>query len=166
MTVERVDEIIDRYGADATLSLAILQSIQGQYNYLPREALEHTAERLGIPLSEVYRLATFYRSFSLQPRGEYVIKVCLGTACHLCEGWRTLEQLERELGIRAGGTTSDGKFSLEATGCLGACAQAPLMVVNEQPYVKMSYAKARQLIARLASGEMQPGDELAELTAD
>jgi len=166
MSVERVNEIIDRYGADPSLSLAILQSIQGEYSYLPREALEHTAERLGIPLTEVYRLATFYRSFSLKPKGEYMITVCLGTACHLCEGWRILEQLERELGIKAGGTTPDGKFSLEATGCLGACAQAPLMVVNEQPYGKMSYAKARQLIARLASDEMQPGDEIAELTAD
>ena len=149
MSLDRVNEIIDRYGADRTVSLAVLQDIQRECNYLPREALELVAERLGIPPGEVYRLATFYRTFTLRPKGEYCIRVCLGTACHVHRGPRILEAMERELGIKAGETTPDGKFSLEATACLGACAQAPLVLVNEDPHVKMTAASAAELVAEL-----------------
>ena len=153
MSVERVNEIIDRYGADRTASLAMLQDIQREYIYLPREALELAAERLGMPLGEVYRMATFFTAFSLQPKGEYICKVCLGTACHVRGSPRILEAMERELGIKAGQTSSDGKFSLEAVRCLGACALGPIVVINEEPHAYITPDKAAKLIAQLSAGE-------------
>ncbi len=156
MNLDRINEIIDRYGADRTASLAVLQDIQHEYNYLPREALELAAGRLDMPLGEVYRMATFFGAFSLQPKGEYICRVCLGTACHVRGGQRILEALERELGIKAGQTTSDGKFSLEAVRCLGACALAPIIVVNEDPHASMNSDKATRLIAKLAGGKVKP----------
>ncbi len=155
MTVDtdQINEIIDCYGADRMNALAILQDIQRAYNYLPRESLELTAERLDVPVGEIYRLATFFTAFSLQPKGEYMCKVCMGTACHVLGGPRILEALERELGIKAGETTSDGKFSLEAVRCLGACALGPVMVINEEPHGYMTPEKATSLIQKIASGE-------------
>ena len=155
MNVERVHEIIDRYGADSMASLAVLQDIQREYNYLPREALELAAERLGMPLSEIYRMATFFRAFSLQPKGEYICTVCLGTACHVRGGPRILDALERELNIKAGNTTADGKFSLEAVRCVGACALGPVLLVNEEPNGYMSPDKATKLVAQMANGEVE-----------
>ena len=146
MNLDQVNEIIDRYGADRAVSLAVLQDIQQEYNYLPREALELVAERLSIPLGEVYHMATFYRSFTLRSKGEYCIRVCLGTACYVHAGSLILEAFERELGIKAGESTSDGKFSLEATSCLGACAQAPFVMVNEEPYAKMTTDRVSEVI--------------------
>ena len=155
MNLDRVSEIIDHYGMEPTNTLAILQDIQREYNYLPREALELTAKRLSMPLGEVYGLATFFKSFSLQPKGEYVCKVCLGTACHVRGSPRILEALERELGIEAGQTTPDGRFSLEAVRCLGACALAPLVVINEEPHSSMTPDKATRLIAKLAGSKVK-----------
>lgn len=143
---DRVNEIIDSYGADRAASLAILQEIQQEYNYLPRAALELVAERLGIPLGEVYHLATFYRSFTLKPRGEFCIRVCLGTACHVHGGPRILEAFERALGIKAGESTPDGAFSLEATSCMGACAQAPYVMVNETPHPQLTTDRVPEVI--------------------
>jgi NADH-quinone oxidoreductase subunit E len=155
MNLDRVNAIIDDYGADRTASLAILQDIQREYNYLPREALELAAQRLAMPPGEIYRMATFFRAFSLNPKGEYMCKVCLGTACHVLGGSRILETLERELGIKAGQTTPDGKFSLEAVRCLGACALGPVVVVNEEPHGYMTPDKAAKFIAKLAAGEVE-----------
>ena len=157
-SIDRVYEIIECYGSDRMASLAVLQDIQREYNYLPREALELVAERLGMPLGEVYGMATFFGAFSLQPKGEYMCKVCLGTACHVLGGPRILEALERELGIKVGQTTPDGKFSLEAVRCLGACALGPVVVVNEEPHGYMTPDKASKLIARLAAGKVEQAE--------
>lgn len=148
-----LSEILDRYPPDRTSSLAVLEDIQAAYKYLPREALEAVAERLGMNLGEVYQLATFYTAFSLTPKGDYVVKVCLGTACHVGGGSRILVALEKGLGIKAGGTTEDNKFSLEAVRCLGACALGPMVLVNERPYSKMTPVKVEELIGQLRSGE-------------
>lgn len=156
MSEERVNKIIDSYGADRTASLAVLQDIQREYNYLPREALELAAERLDIPLSDIFCMATFFKAFSLQPKGEYICKVCLGTACHVRGGARILETLERDLNIKAGETTADGKFSLEAVRCVGACALGPILLVNEEPHGYMTSDKATELVHRLAAGEAKP----------
>lgn len=156
---QQVDAIVDRYGANKQFSLAILQDIQRTYNYLPREALVRVAQRLDLSLGEIYRLATFFTAFSLQPKGEYIIKVCLGTACHVQGGPRILDQLERDLNIKAGQTTPDGKFSVEAVRCLGACALAPVMLVNEEVHGKMSGAAASKLIEKLSKGEAVKGEE-------
>lgn len=155
MNLDRVNEIIDHYVADRTASLAILQDIQREYNYLPREALELAAERLGMPLGEIYAMATFFKAFSLQPKGEYICKVCLGTACHVRGGPRILESLERELNIKAGNTTADGKFSLEVVRCVGACALGPILMVNEEPHAYITPDKASKLIAKQATGEVE-----------
>ncbi len=157
--IGRVSEIIDSYGADRANALAILQDIQREYNFLPREALELTARRINVPAGEIYRLATFFRAFSLHPKGEYVCKVCLGTACHVLGGARILDALERELGIRAGQTSGDGKFSLEAVRCLGACALGPVVVVNEEPHGYMTPDKAVELLRKLASGTLEATPE-------
>lgn len=156
---QRLDAIVDRYGANKQFSLAVLQDTQKAYNYLPREALVHIAQRLDLSLGEVYRLATFFAAFSLQPKGDYVIKVCLGTACHVQGGPRILDQLERDLNIKAGQTTADSKFSIEAVRCLGACALAPVLLVNEDVHGKMSGAAASKLVEKLNKG---PGVEEEE----
>jgi NADH-quinone oxidoreductase subunit E len=161
----RVNEIIETYGADRTNALAILQDIQREFSFLPRAALELTAQRLGVPVGEIYRMATFFKAFSLHPKGDYVCKVCLGTACHVMGGPRILDALERELGIRAGQTTGDGKFSLEAVRCLGACALGPVMVVNEEPHGYMTPDKAVELVRRLAGGEPAQAERAAAAPA-
>ena len=146
MNLEQVDKIIDAYGADRATSLAVLQEIQQEYNYLPRAALERVSERLDMNLGDLYQLATFYRTFTLQPKGEFCIKVCLGTACHVHGGPRILEAFERELGVKAGESTPDGLYSLEATSCLGACAQAPFVMVNDEPYPQMTVARVPEVL--------------------
>jgi len=155
---ERVDNIVERYGAEKQFSLAVLQDIQKTYNYLPREALDRIAERLGVSRGEIYRLATFFAAFSLQAKGDYVCKVCLGTACHVRGSPRLLEALKRELGIEAGETTADGKFTLEAVRCLGACALAPVLVVNEEPHGHMTSDKVARLIAGLSEREAEKAE--------
>lgn len=152
MNAQRVDEIIDTYQADPTCTLAILQDVQAEYKYLPREAIIQTANRLGVTLGEVYRMATFFRAFSLEPKGEYTVKVCLGTACHVRGAVQILEQFERDLGIKARETSPDRKFSLDVVMCLGACALGPVVVVNEETHGEMSPDKAHQLVAQLKNG--------------
>lgn len=159
---QKLDAIIDRYGASKQFSLAVLQDTQRAYNYLPREALEHIAKRLDVSWGEVYRLATFFAAFSLQPKGDYVIKVCLGTACHVQGGPRILDQLERDLNIKAGQTTADRKFSIEAVRCLGACALAPVMLMNEDVHGKMSGAAASKLVEKLSGVEGEGAKEEEE----
>jgi NADH:ubiquinone oxidoreductase subunit E len=158
MSLDQVNEIIDRYGGERTNTLAILQDIQREYNYLPRQALELVAKRMGMPLGEVYGMATFFKAFSLQPKGQYVCKVCLGTACHVRGGPRILEALERELGIKASKTTPDGRFSLEAVRCLGACALGPILVINEEPHAHVSPDKATRLITQVAGGKVEKAE--------
>ncbi len=161
MSEIQVSEIFDRYPADRTSSMAVLEDIQAEYKYLPREALEATAGRLRMPLSEVYQIATFFKSFSLTPKGDHIIKVCLGTSCHVGGGPRIMDAVEKKIGVKAGNTTPDNKFSLEAVRCVGACAQGPVMLVNDQVYPKMSSVKAEELIDQLAAGEVSPEAEEA-----
>ena len=146
MNLERVNEIIDAYGADPACSLVVLQEIQQENNFLPREALELVSERLKIPRGQVYGLATFYRTFSLKPKGKFRVRVCLGTACHVHGGPTILESFERQLGIRAGESTPDGLFSLEASSCMGACAQAPYVQVNEEPHNQVTPVHAGEVV--------------------
>jgi NADH-quinone oxidoreductase subunit E len=149
----RVGEIVRSYDADPTNSLAILQDVQREYGYLPRQALELVAQLVGIPQGHVYRLATFFKAFSLNPKGEHQCKVCLGTACHVKGGALILEQLEKELGIKAGNTTADGKFSLEGVRCLGACALAPIVVIDDEPLGQMTSDAATKQIRSLRAGQ-------------
>jgi len=127
--------------------IQVLQDIQDRFHWLPPEALEHVADALGVPLVQVYGVATFYKAFSLSPRGRHICTVCLGTACHIRGGEAVLEQFERKLGIAAGQTTPDGKYTLERVNCLGACALAPLAVVDGRYYGQMNEAKAEAVLA-------------------
>ncbi|MFO7957099.1 MAG: NAD(P)H-dependent oxidoreductase subunit E [Candidatus Brocadiia bacterium] len=134
----RAESIVQKYGAKRSSLIHVLQDLQEEFDYLPRAALECTSERLGVPISEVLRVATFYAAFSLEPRGEHMVTVCMGTACHVRGAERILLRLQDVLGIEAGGTTDDLQFSLETVNCLGACALGPLISVDGKYYGKMT----------------------------
>jgi NADH-quinone oxidoreductase subunit E len=146
MDLKKVDEIIDKYNVEKGSLIGIFQDIQQEWRYLPREAILRVVERLGVPITQAYMVATFYKSFSLVPRGEHEIHVCLGTACHLRGGQRLVENFERTLNVRAGETTADMKFTLETVNCLGACALAPLVRVDQKNYGKMTGDKISKII--------------------
>jgi len=136
-----IDAIIERYEGKESAILAILQDIQAKEKYLPREALEHLGQQLHIPINKVYRIATFYRAFSLTPRGRHEVCVCMGTACHVRGAQRIVDQMNLELGIRPGETTKDQNFTLETVNCLGVCAAGPVVAIEGQYFGKMSPMK-------------------------
>jgi NADH-quinone oxidoreductase subunit E len=138
MERSEIDTIVQQYDGKPSAILAILQDIQGKNKYLPRETLEYLGEKLSIPLNKIYRIATFYRAFSLTPRGLHEINVCLGTACHVRGGQRILDQLKMELGISPGETTPDRNFSLGTVNCLGVCAAGPVVAIDGEYFGKMS----------------------------
>jgi NADH-quinone oxidoreductase subunit E len=128
--LQAVCEIIEKHGFQEASLIGILQDIQTKERYLPRKALVQVSKSLDIPLPRIYEVATFYKAFSLEPKGRHTIQVCLGTACHVREGERVLDYLESRLELKAGETTKDKTFTLESVNCLGACALGPVMVVN------------------------------------
>lgn len=134
----KVKGVLQKYQHDNSLLVDILQDIQTETGYLPKEVLEETAKGLGIPLSRVYSVATFFKAFSLKPRGRYLINVCMGTACHVRGASKVAEKIEKELGIKTGETTPDLKFTLETVNCLGACALGPIVVVGEDYHGEMT----------------------------
>lgn len=138
--------IIKEYPAEARYTLAMMQDIQKEYNYIPRESMEMLAEYLDVHLSKLYSMATFYKALSLKPKGKYIIKVCDGTACHIRNSQGLIDEIESLLNIKPGETTEDGKFSLETVNCLGSCALAPVMVINEKYYGKMTVAKIKEIL--------------------
>lgn len=142
-----IEAIIDRFRADQGQLVSILQDIQDEYYYLPKDALEKVSQILDIPLSQVYSIATFFRAFSLTPRGRHLIKVCLGTACHVRGAPRVLEKMERDLGIGRGGTTDDLKFTLETVNCVGCCALGPMVTIDEEYFGQMKSDKVNSLLA-------------------
>jgi len=151
-------EIIGRQGDGASL-IALLEEIQARYRYLPREAMILASERLGVPLSQVYSVATFYSAFTLRPRGKYLIHVCQGTACHVRGSGQVLEKVSKTLGIKPGETTPDRQFTLETVNCLGACALGPIMVVEGEYYGQMSPAKVEPALGKYCRCGKQKGNE-------
>lgn len=149
---KKVSFILERYSRDASQLVAILQDIQAEYNWLPKEALEEVSQGLGIPLSRVFSVATFFRAFSLRPRGRHLIQVCLGTACHVRGAPRILEQMERELGIRPGEVTEDLQFSLETVNCVGACALGPVVIVDGDYHGQMSPDRVKEILKKYSKG--------------
>jgi NADH-quinone oxidoreductase subunit E len=142
MDLKKVDEVLNKYDENDRLKrrsalISILQDIQRDYNYLPKEALCRVSERLGIPLMEIYTIATFYTAFSLKPRGKHVVSVCLGTACHVRGGLEVLAAMERELDVKMGETTSDNKFTLKTVRCVGCCALAPVVMIGNNFHGKL-----------------------------
>ena len=146
-----VDEILAELGCEERAIIAILQSIQEHYRYLPREVFPYLAERLHVSQARIYSVATFYETFSLEPKGKFVIKVCDGTACHVRHSVPILERLRGELGLSAKKTTTDDLgFTVETVSCLGACGLAPVLTVNDKVYPAMTPDKAADLLAKLS----------------
>lgn len=145
-----LDDIIERYPGQPDYLIFLLQDIQAAFNFVSPEALQLVCDHTGVPLSQAYAVATFYQSFSLEPKGEHEIKVCLGTACHLKGAPRLVEELERRLGVKPGGTTDDLQYSLDTVNCLGACALAPVMVVDEQYKPSVTTKKLDKMLKNLA----------------
>ena len=139
-------------GADGSL-IATLEEIQAQYRYLPQEAMILVSERMGVPLSQVYSVATFYNAFSLERRGRHGICVCVGTACHVRGARQVLTRLEESLGIKPGETTSDWKYSLDTVHCLGACALGPIVVVDGEYSGQVHAKKVDELLARIEQAD-------------
>ncbi len=148
-----IDGILDRYERDPSAIISVLQDVQEEVNYLPEGALRYVAQQLDIPATKVYSLATFYRAFSLEPRGEHLVHVCTGTACHVKGTVKVLDTLERELGIRAGETDEQLEFTLETVNCLGACALGPVVVVDGEYYGEMNPAKVSRLLKKIRRGD-------------
>ena len=140
MESENVNQVLEDNVYKTTGLIAILEKIQSKYSYLPEKELKEVAEKTGRSLVDIYGIATFYRSFSLKPRGKHLISVCLGTACHVRGGPTIARELEKELGIKAGETTENREFTMETVNCLGACALGPVVVVDGHyfPQVKVS----------------------------
>jgi NADH-quinone oxidoreductase subunit E len=147
MGFEEVDSILQKYKYQHQSLISMMQDIQRVKNYLPSDTLRYISQKLEIPLSQIYHIATFYKSFSLKPRGRHIIRVCLGTACHLSGAVKNREQIERLLHIDDGETTQDGLFSLETVNCLGTCALAPVTMVNEDYYAALTPGKIDTILS-------------------
>ena len=137
VSVNEINKVLKSYPKEKRYSLAILQDVQRKFGYIPRESLDAVSAYLDIKISALYSMATFYRALSLTPRGKHFIKVCDGTACHIRGASTLLDTLQRALGIKPGETSDDGLFTLETVNCVGACAIAPVMVVDEQYHPKV-----------------------------
>jgi len=142
----KVEEIVASFPEKKGALIPALQAIQEEFGYLPRPALEHLAETLGVKLSSIYGVATFYSQFHLQPRGEHIIRVCMGTACHVRGANPLLETLERELEIKSGETTEDLRFTLEEVACIGACGLAPAVMIDDETFGRLTPEKLTEVL--------------------
>jgi NADH-quinone oxidoreductase subunit E len=142
----KVNKVLETYQNDKSALIDILHDTQSEIGYLPEEALKEISAGLGVPLSRVYSVATFFKAFSLTPRGRHLINVCMGTACHVRGSDKVLEQLEKELGIKTGGNTPDLKFTLETVNCVGACALGPMVIIGDDYHGEMTPEKVSEVI--------------------
>jgi NADH-quinone oxidoreductase subunit E len=147
-----VFKILEKYDNKGDNLVAILEDIQSKYGYLPKDVLESVAEETGRSLVDIYGVATFYKSFSLNPRGEHLISVCLGTACHVRNAPMIVEEFERQLKINAGDTTEDREFTLETVNCLGACALGPIVVVDGRYFSNVDTIKVKRILKKAREG--------------
>ena len=143
-----LDRIIgDEFGNDTENLIMMLQAIQRHYNYLPKASLSYLAEKMGVPLSQIYGIATFYASFSLEPRGKHLVSVCTGTACHVKNAGNLAQSVSRELGLEKDeGTSADGTFTLKKVRCLGCCSMAPVVKINDDIHGGMTQVKTGKLL--------------------
>ena len=148
MDVAKIDAILKKYNGDSDFLIEILQDVQEEWRYLPMDLMRHLADELGVPLARVSHIATFYKAFSLEPRGVHEIQVCMGTACHVKGASRVLDAMSRELGIGEGQTTVDKQYTLEAVRCVGACGVAPVVVIDDEYHGDLMPDASAKLIAR------------------
>lgn len=155
MVSYRVEEILETYERRSEHVVDVLQDVQREAGYIPEEAVRAVSSGLNVPLIEVYRVARFYKAFSLSPRGRHVITVCLGTACHVRGAPRMLDEVRGQLGIEPGETTEDKMFTLESVNCLGACALGPIVVLDGDYHGHMTPNKLRKLVQSVRSSEKE-----------
>lgn len=144
-----LQQILNRHRSEADALITVLEEIQDHYGYLPRQQLQYTARELGFPLSRIYGVATFYNLFRFNPPGRYQVRVCRGTACHVNHSLEILESLKKKLGIKEDESTDDGLFTLQTVACMGACSLAPVVVVNDHTYGRMTPDKTAGIIDQL-----------------
>ncbi len=154
--LKRIDEIIDACGCEAKNLITVLQNVQAELRYLPNEVMEHIAKRMDISVAKVFSVATFYENFSLNAKGEYVIKICDGTACHVRKSIPILTKVRELLELsEEKPTTDDMMFTVETVSCLGACGLAPVLTVNDKVFPAMTPEKAEQLIQNIKEGKIE-----------
>jgi len=146
--IAKVDAILEKYTDPAGMVIGVLQDVQEEFNYLPEDALTYFSRKSEIPLSRLYGVARFFNAFSLEPRGKHIIRVCLGTACHLKGGPRIADAISRQLGIESGETTGDGLFTLERVNCLGCCALAPVVEIDGNVHAGVTVGKIPSILAQ------------------
>jgi NADH:ubiquinone oxidoreductase subunit E len=151
----RLDEIVAGREGQPHRLIEVLQDIQEAHGYLSSEAMEMVAQRLSVPLIEVFRVASFYKAFALAPRGRHLITACLGTACHVRGAPRMLDEVLGQLGVAPGETTADGLFTVERVNCLGACALGPLVVLDGEYHHHMTPGRLRRLIESVRAAEAE-----------
>ncbi|KPJ88815.1 MAG: hypothetical protein AMS17_04165 [Spirochaetes bacterium DG_61] len=149
MGKELIKEIVNRYENDSGMLIPMMQDLQTEYGYLPAEQLRVLSKTLIVPLSRIYQVATFYASFRLAPKGQHEVTLCMGTVCYLKGANRISETICKEYGIEPGGTTADRLFTLQAVNCVGACALAPVMIVDGKYYDGMSPVSALKILSEL-----------------
>lgn len=148
-----LQEILARYPNNRTNLVMILQDVQAEHGYLSRESLAEIASHLAMPVAQVHSVATFYNVFSLEPRGEHLVRVCLGTACHVRQAPLILDTALRELGVKDGATTADRKFTVQSVGCVGACAIGPVVEIDEVHHGHMTVPKMSKLLRGISDGK-------------
>jgi NADH:ubiquinone oxidoreductase subunit E len=141
-----VHEIVEQFSEAEGAIMPVLQAVNERYNYLPEPVLRMISKEMGMPLSTVFRIATFYNAFSLEPRGKFIITVCTGTACHVKGAANIVSAFEDELGIKAGETTEDMQFTLDAVRCIGCCGLAPVLTINEDVHGLMTKKRVPELV--------------------
>jgi NADH-quinone oxidoreductase subunit E len=146
MDTDRIDQIIDKHQGEAGSLIQVLLEIQSEHHWLPKEALERVSEKLQVPFTQILHIATFYKAFSLVPKGRHEIHVCVGTACHVRGAPRVLDTVQDLTGIKPGETDLDSKFSLETVNCLGCCALGPVMVVDGKTHGKVAPAETADVL--------------------
>lgn len=162
VNTEQVLEIVENHTGGWGGTIAILTAIQAEYGYLPEEALRIVASATGTSMTDIYGVATFYRAFSLHPRGKHHVCVCLGTACHVRGAQMVVEEFERKLHIHPGETTPDGLFSLETVNCLGACALGPIVMVDEETVTKVRPTDIRKILRSVKQQDAATSEFLEE----
>ncbi len=146
--VELDDLIVKDFEKDKENLIMILQAIQKRYTYLPEPALNYLATKIGIPISKIYGVATFYATFKLKPRGRNIISVCRGTACHVRGSQQVFDKVEKELDISDGETTKDNRFTLETVRCIGGCSLGPMVKINDDMYGRLSSEKIKKILGQ------------------
>jgi NADH-quinone oxidoreductase subunit E len=146
--MKKLDRIIENFNKSRGSLIGLLQDVSESYGYLPEKVLEEISRKLNVPQSHLYSLVTFYTSFRLEPMGKHHCSICVGTACHVRGASGVVEAIERELNIKAGQTTQDGKFTVETVNCLGACALGPLVVIDNDYHGKIDQRKAAKLLTK------------------